>query len=511
MIYSYNGFSIFFFRGVCLLSLLVFYSCSGEDDSDDEVNNAPTISNTLSDVIVTEGFQSTTVTVGDIFADADEDVLTYSVSSSNDNVASATISGSSISISEVGVGVTTIAVTANDGNGGSVTDGFQFTVEEAIAVEVILEFGSSSGNQLEIAGWTEVPGSSGYMIVMSDDNSISDLENGASPAASTSYLGYGEQVVFNGSSVSELEVSLLQDSKTYYFKVFPYSGNNVFDVGQEIQESRTSSCSTSSTTVSEVCFSVDAQASTRTISSNQYPSHEVGTFPNADPTAISVTRVLDLSPEKAASITYVFNETSGPTPQNPNFYQFGIASNGVEFHPMGLKPWANPSSGEENWEWQEQVTKEGQTGLDAFGAHVTSQGNYHYHGDIVALASEEDGSRHSLLYGFAGDGFPIYYKFGYSEANDNTGAVKELLSSHQLKSGSRPGDGTLTPSGTYDGTYIQDYEYIEGLGDLDECNGRTGVTPEFPGGTYYYVITSDFPVTPNCFAGTPDADWQIGR
>ncbi|HAA22158.1 MAG TPA: hypothetical protein DCP28_26600, partial [Cytophagales bacterium] len=65
--------------------------------------------------------------------------------------------------------------------------------------------------------------------------------------------------------------------------------------------------------------------------------------------------------------------------------------------------------------------------------------------------------------------------------------------------------------GDYDGTYIQDFEYVQGLGDLDECNGRFGKTPEYPEGTYYYVLTADFPVIPACFVGTPSEDFQIGN
>ena len=47
----------------------------------------------------------------------------------------------------------------------------------------------------------------------------------------------------------------------------------------------------------------------------------------------------------------------------------------------------------------------------------------------------------------------------------------------------------------------QDYEYVEGLGDLDQCNGRFGVTPEFPEGIYYYVVTDDFPFFTRCLKG----------
>ena len=33
------------------------------------------------------------------------------------------------------------------------------------------------------------------------------------------------------------------------------------------------------------------------------------------------------------------------------------------------------------------------------------------------------------------------------------------------------------------GTFTSDYQYVANSGDLDECNGRTGVTPEYPAGT----------------------------
>ena len=39
------------------------------------------------------------------------------------------------------------------------------------------------------------------------------------------------------------------------------------------------------------------------------------------------------------------------------------------------------------------------------------------------------------------------------------------------------------------GTYVQDFEYVAGLGDLDEHNGRVCVTPEYPQGTYAYFVT----------------------
>ncbi len=46
------------------------------------------------------------------------------------------------------------------------------------------------------------------------------------------------------------------------------------------------------------------------------------------------------------------------------------------------------------------------------------------------------------------------------------------------------------------GRYIEDYEHVATLGDLDQYNGRTGVTPEFPNGTYAYFITINEDGTP---------------
>jgi hypothetical protein len=75
-----------------------------------------------------------------------------------------------------------------------------------------------------------------------------------------------------------------------------------------------------------------------------------------------------------------------------------------------------------------------------------------------------------------------------------------MNSSYQLK--------TTIPAGRPDtsivkyGTFTQDWEYVAGLGHLDQCNGRTGVTPEFPAGTYAYYITSTYPYIQRCHKGT---------
>ena len=104
------------------------------------------------------------------------------------------------------------------------------------------------------------------------------------------------------------------------------------------------------------------------------------------------------------------------------------------------------------------------------------------------------------LVGWAADGYPIYAQFAYKKPNDPKSGLVKLKSSYKLRSGDR----TEGPSGPFDGSFNSDFEYNKSFGDLDEHNGRTGVTPEYPKGTYYYVLTDTFPFVPRSFKGVPD-------
>ncbi len=132
-------------------------------------------------------------------------------------------------------------------------------------------------------------------------------------------------------------------------------------------------------------------------------------------------------------------------------------------------------------------------GTDSHNAHVQPGGLYHYHGDPRALYDLDDTSKASPVIGFAADGFPIYGTFFL---NDATGQVEEATSGYTLKTGSRP-TGDSSPGGSYDGTYIQDYEFTN-AGTLDECNGMT------VNGQYGYYVTKSYPYVMGCYSGTPD-------
>ena len=112
--------------------------------------------------------------------------------------------------------------------------------------------------------------------------------------------------------------------------------------------------------------------------------------------------------------------------------------------------------------------------------------------------------RPSPVIGFAADGFPIYGTI----FRDKDGKIRRARSGYALKTTQRPSPPN-GPGGMPDGTYLEDYKFT-GKGDLDECNGRTGVTPEYPEGGYHYFITDTFPYQPRCLKGTPDSSFRLG-
>ncbi len=180
---------------------------------------------------------------------------------------------------------------------------------------------------------------------------------------------------------------------------------------------------------------------------------------------------------------------------------FGVAINGVPFDPSTAEYWNNDRSSK----WNIDAINGGiNLGLDQNNAHVQPNGAYHYHSIPVGLMERFDQYSKPVLLGYAADDFPVYGPYGYEDANDIASNLINLFSSYRIKECMRSGG----PGGKYDGTYTLDYEYVEGLGDLDKCNGRTGITEEYPAGTYHYVITDTFPFIPRCWMGKADKSFK---
>lgn len=270
------------------------------------------------------------------------------------------------------------------------------------------------------------------------------------------------------------------------------------------------------TTTNEVCTEVNGVV--RYWYTNSLPDHATGTFPGqGNPNAISAQQgefTMCAYPLEAGQFTDLIIDGFGSMGGCPTF-EFGLALNGLEWDPIAAEWFENPNTGAINYDWNENpLSPNVNLGTDMNDAHVQPTGKYHYHGDptnyINGLGITS--ASHSPIIGYAADGFPLYYRYVYSDAMDANSSIIEATTCYELKNGNRPGNGTTAPDGAYDGTYVEDYEYNSGISGcvLDQCNGRFGVTPEFPNGTYYYVMTAEFPVVPRCFAGTPDMSFSIG-
>jgi hypothetical protein len=221
---------------------------------------------------------------------------------------------------------------------------------------------------------------------------------------------------------------------------------------------------------------IDERQGMRFVRADGMPNHPTGAFPNrSNPNRISAQSYafrMPLKPAKTGHLMYY----------RPN-HLFGVATNGVVFDPNTDEYWNNDRRG--GW-MMEALSGARPLGIDQSNAHVQPNGAYHYHGVPTGLV-QASGGRTPLLVGWAADGFPIYVD-------------ERARPSWRLK-GERDAGG---PGGQPDGTYARDYEYARGQGDLDECNGRSGTTTEFPQGTYYYVVTVKFPHVPRCFVGMAD-------
>lgn len=131
-------------------------------------------------------------------------------------------------------------------------------------------------------------------------------------------------------------------------------------------------------------------------------------------------------------------------------------------------------------------------------SNVYSTNNYYsssnYSNDYFRHA---DG--HSKILGFCFDGYPIYGPYGYTDSEDPTGGISLMSSSYVAKANDdhRPNNWKYTNGITVNdvnyilisGAFVEDFDYVESQGTLDQYNGRYSITPEYPGGTYAYYLT----------------------
>jgi len=182
----------------------------------------------------------------------------------------------------------------------------------------------------------------------------------------------------------------------------------------------------------------------RLVTANALPDHDTGTFPIAadDPAA-----AYDRNPNSISEQTISTDLPAVPALAGGASCirgEVGIATNGVPIYD------GFDAGGRDAVAWEVQ---------DACHGHPQQSGQYHYHD--VSPCLDDEGEGHSLLAGYAYDGFGIYGLRG-------------------------EGGVALTNA------------------DLDECHGHTH-TIDWDGAEvemYHYHATAEFPYTVSCFRGT---------
>ena len=244
---------------------------------------------------------------------------------------------------------------------------------------------------------------------------------------------------------------------------------------------------------------ISVESDSCTLTSNSIPNHDFGGggfFATPTSEVNSTVRLLR-NPMAAAAPTPISIRTDNAVMRNGvKLDLLAAACYGVGPDPLGEErigcfdddvPWRyDPMSGAISF------------GTDEHNAHTQPDGAYHYHGSPEAMY-DLSGTIASPVIGFAADGFPIFGPF-----IDDEGTVRAVTSSYRLKQGQRtsqPGEGAF-PGGDHDGTFRDDYEFVEGLGDLDSCNGMSR------NGVYGYYVTASYPWVLACFTGEPDPSFD---
>ena len=219
----------------------------------------------------------------------------------------------------------------------------------------------------------------------------------------------------------------------------------------------------------------------RKMVTNGLPNHDVGKFPNdGNPNTIKEQNVIYNFPVKPFYIGHS-KWVSEP----------GVALNGVKFKPETAERYECESGEVYKVEAIQELIN---LGLDYNNGDVDTTGTYHYHAKPVGVLKTFDNGNDLIHVGFAKDGFPMYYsksgvyKSSYRLVNEKR--VGTTCSYNSKPNTKEDLEGTIA-----NGTFVQDWEYVKGLGDLDKCNGIRIK------GSYAYIVTDEYPYVNRCLNG----------
>lgn len=228
--------------------------------------------------------------------------------------------------------------------------------------------------------------------------------------------------------------------------------------------------------------SVKIKGNKRVMKTNSLPNHPTGQFPNVgNPNSIS---------SQNKEYTFPLNPTL--TSKSKWAREPGIALNGIKFEPETAERFICETGEVYRIEAFQDLVN---LGLDQNHAHVQPTGAYHYHGVPTELIKQLDNGEDIILIGYAKDGFPMYYS--KSGKYKPSFVLSEKLRSGEVCEYNNPKQGMQKNlNGTSpDGTFVSDWTYSEGVGQLDECNGIE------INGEYGYFVTEEYPYVSRCLKG----------
>ncbi|WDR02708.1 YHYH protein [Devosia algicola] len=216
-----------------------------------------------------------------------------------------------------------------------------------------------------------------------------------------------------------------------------------------------------------VTISFDEAAATFRYQSNGIPDHgfaekylipnDVGSMPFSDNTVdeFTVVNSADYFTETSVDATITTQPHYSDQVTDTSLGRIGVTISGAQLF-----------NDYEDFDRQiaaldDNVTHDHVSFVDACNGHTLVDGtNYHYHGIPLCISQTLDqAGEHSSMLGVLEDGFPAY---------SNQGAAGAIMTD----------------------------------GDLDECSGHYGETPEFPDGIYHYHLTADeAPYSVDCYHG----------
>lgn len=249
------------------------------------------------------------------------------------------------------------------------------------------------------------------------------------------------------------------------------------------------------------------------IKASGIPAYVIGPYPDGNPSS-------------AGNQSKLYKIPLNPVQQTGTQTAVGLGRTGVFINGVPLFNYSDARSYQNQGKWNNNAIVFENIGFDCAKGHPQQQGQYHHHQNpsafnVASVVNSTvcnpyladglyvpDTTQHGPLVGFAFDGFPIYGASGYSNPLDPASPARRMKSSYRLRNitnrttlpdgtlATGPAIGATVQNGPTSvvavlGAYKEDYEYVEGSGDLDIHNGRFCKTPEYPNGIYCYFATID--------------------